>query len=274
MTSPLARDPALNTKKHLQVWLNMYTKATGLEIQMLKYADVRRLVAIDKMEDALDDGDELDFKSNQPMVMQQVFESLLDICESHALANESIRVLFSAETRQLKAKLLLAFKLYPLGHAEDGNVASGMLTYCDFDEGEAISTVGVRRKMATLTCGLDPDQCVVVDVVCSSKGSGSGRALLGTLLLELLKQRVSNRPDGVIAIAVSNHGHDLFLDFGFRAVKFKGDHLMYLDLRQISFEKFTNALRFHQSEKLLNDICWRRGISAPTRNKSYANGCL
>ena len=278
MASPVfARDPALSTKKHLQTWLNLYTTATGLELQVLTYAQVRRLVAVDSMPDELDDGDALRLKANQPMAMLQVMGSLTSICGTHARANESIRILFSKETRHLKARIFLATQLYALGQAPPRTdpraqeSAAGCLVVCDFDEGDALGTVGVRRKLAT--SDLDPDRCVVVDVVCAKKKTRSGRALLGTLILELLKQRASTRPQGILAIAVSKEGRNLFQSFGFNEVKFRGDFLMSLNLADLSFQHYTEALKFHNSRKYLHEVCWRSGSSTPTRHRAFDNGC-
>jgi len=175
------------------------------------------------------------------------------ICGTHARANESIRILFSKETRHLKARIFLATQLYALGQAPPRTdpraqeSAAGCLVVCDFDEGDALGTVGVRRKLAT--SDLDPDRCVVVDVVCAKKKTRSGRALLGTLILELLKQRASTRPQGILAIAVSKEG------------------------RNLSFQHYTEALKFHNSRKYLHEVCWRSGSSTPTRHRAFDNGC-
>ena len=68
--------------------------------------------------------------------------------------------------------------------------------------------------------------------------------------------------------------HFILKSFGFHEVKHKGNWLMYMDLETVSFERFTSALQFSNSDTYLNEVCWRRGLTSPTQNKTFANGCL
>ena len=273
----MARAPSLNNARHLTVWLNLYNKANALEVQLLRYNEVRRLVAAPS--EPLEHGQPLKgIKPKQPLGMRQLMGSLTDLCGDAAIANESVRVLFSQEGRALKPVLYLATKLFPLGSSPaTGAVplgAAGALTMCMFDEEDALGTKGVRRVMARIAPHLDLDECMLIDIVCSQKHTRSGRSLLGTALVELKRLPRTRQKQGVLSIAVSKEGRHILKSFGFHEVKHKGNWLMYMDLETVSFERFTSALQFSNSDTYLNEVCWRRGLTSPTQNKTFANGCL
>ena len=53
--------------------------------------------------------------------------------------------------------------------------------------GSALATTGVGAILRRAS--VDPDDCSLVDVVCSAKGSGVGRALLAQLLIDMKRRR-------------------------------------------------------------------------------------
>ena len=112
-----------------------------------------------------------------------------------------------------------------------------------------------------------------VDVVCSTAGSRSGRALLAQLLIDLKRSRGKNRKRAVVTLAVSDAGRDLFRSFGFSQIKFKGNHLMFALLNDITFETLTHALRFEGSDQYMG-VCFRHGLTKPSEDKVYPTGCL
>ena len=137
-----------------------------------------------------------------------------------------------------------------------------------------MSTVGATARLVR---HMDEDSLkndtAFVDIVCSVVKSRVGRALLAQFLIDLKKSRSANRKEAVVTVAVSKDGRDLFKSFGFKEVKFKGNYLMFVYLNDVTFETMTKALRFENSDEYMG-VCFRQGLTSPSRDNVYATGCM
>ena len=155
---------------------------------------------------------------------------------------------------------------------------AGAMTVCDFTEDDALSTVGARAalvKAGALPDGVDLEaQARFIDVVCTKPKSRAGRALVASLLIDLVKYRGRSRKKFVVSVAVSRGGYDLLHAFGFTAVKFGSSdvNLMILDLQDVRMPLITTVLRFEGSNQIL-PRCYRHGRTKPSRHKVYSMGC-
>ena len=263
----------LNSTKQMAWWLSMYNTACSIAIHKLPFASVRRLVALDCIKEPMEEGEEFtDFRPGVPAQVQQLMGSMTDLCRDAAIANESLRVLFSTSGRSLKPVMYAATKLSPLSDDPKSDVEmeyAGVLTCCDFAEEDSLATVGVAERLED---HIDVDECAFCDVVCSTAGSRAGRSLLAQFLIDLKRCRGANRKLGVVTVAVSKAGRNLFRSFNFSEVKFKGNYVMYASLDDITFDTLTTALRFGNSENYIG-VCFRHGLTTTTKDKVYPTGC-
>ena len=272
-----SHDRLANSAKHMQWWLSLYNTACSVAIQKLTYVRVRQLVKLDKMQEPLDEGDEFThFQPNAPEQMQQLMGSMTNLCGDAALANESLRVLFSAQGKSLNPVMYAATKLKPKSGDPESTVKmiyAGVLTCCDFTQEDALSTTGATARLEQhMDEAVLDDDTAFVDIVCSTAKSRVGRALLAQLLVDLKRSRCRNPKQAVVTVAVSKEGRGLFRSFGFEELKFKGNHLMFVHLRDITFETLTQALRFEDSEQYMG-VCFRHGLTKPTSDNVYPTGC-
>lgn len=272
-----SHDSLANSAKHMQWWLSMYTTACSIAIQKLPYARVRQLVELDGLKEPLEEGEGFThFHPSAPTEMQQLLGSMTGLCRGAALANESLRVLFSAQGRSLNPVMYAATKLKPQSKDPDGVVKmayAGVLTCCDYEEEDALSTVGTAARLGPhLGDDVLQTSTAFVDIVCSTAKSRVGRGLLAQLLVDLKRSRSRNPKQAVVTVAVSKEGRDLFRSFDFSELKFKGHYLMFAHLEDITFETLTRALRFEGSEEYMR-VCFRHGLTKSTSEKVYPTGC-
>ena len=128
----------------------MYNTACSIAVQIMPYARVRQLVKLDIITKPMEEGDSFTvFQRKAPLQMQQLMGSMTDICLDAAIANESLRVLFSFQGRHLKPMLYAATKLKPKSDdpsSEVHIVYAGVLRCCDFAEEGALSTVALHSR--------------------------------------------------------------------------------------------------------------------------------
>ena len=92
----------------------MYNTACNIVVQTMPFARVRQLVMLDIITKPMEEGDSFTvFQRKAPLQMQQLMGSMTDICRDAAIANKSVRVLFSFQGRHLKPMLYVATKLKP-----------------------------------------------------------------------------------------------------------------------------------------------------------------
>ena len=204
----------------------MYNIACSVAIQKLPYTRVRQLVAMDKVKDPMEEGESFThFHNKAPPQMQQLIDSMTGLCCDAAIANESLRVLFSSQGRHLEPTLYAATKLHPKSKDPFSAVSmayAGVLVCCDYTEEGALSTVGATARLEKhIDSDVLEDSTAFVDIVCSVAKSRTGRALLAQLLVDLKKSRRVNRKHVVVTVAVSQDGRDLFRSFGFDEIKLK-----------------------------------------------------
>ena len=273
-----SNDSLANSTKHMQWWLSVYNTACSIAIQKLSYARVRQLVTLDGIKVPLDEGDEFThFHPKAPVQMQELLGSMTGLCRGAALANESVRVLFSAEGKSLNPVMYAATKLRP--HSKDPGsevkmTYAGVLTCCDYAEEDALSTVGASARLQQ---HVDDDvldnNTAFVDIVCSTAKSRVGRALLAQFLIDLKRSRSRNPKEVVVTVAVSKEGRELFRSFQFSELKFKGSYLMFVHLQDVTFETMAaRALQFEGSDRYMS-VCFRHGLTRATSDKVYPTGC-
>ena len=276
MKDTLTSDEHMNTNRNIQLWVSLYHKAAQLEIQAFDYAMMRRYLRdVDQYQEPLELDDVMPgIPHDNASVVQSMLASLSNVCHSGIIGAESVRVLFRKEGRSLHPFMYVAHKLNVRSDNADDPihiVGCGMLTACDFVEDDALGTRGTARVLEEK--GIDLEEALLVDIVCSKEGSRSGRALLAHLLLRLKRQRGEQRKSAVVTVTVTNEGRRLFESFGFSSRKRGDGRLMYAKLSDIRFQHFVDSLLFEGSKQYLEDICFRPGLTSPTKNKKYTNGC-
>ena len=264
--------------KQMQWWLSMYNTACGVSIQKLPYTRVRQLINVDRVKEPMEEGEPFThFQRGATSQMQQLMGSMTGLCRSAALANESARVLFSSAGKELNPALYAATKLRPQSGDPESVVKmsfAGVLTTCDYAEEDALSTNGATSRLEKhLPNSVLSNRTAFVDVVCGTAKSRAGRALLAQLLIDLKRSRSRNKKRAVVTVAVSEEGRALFRSFGFSEIKFKGNHLMHVMLNDVTFETLTHALRFEGSDQYMG-VCFRHGLTNPSKDKVYPTGCL
>ena len=275
--SPLSsprRRPA-STPSNMRWWLELYNKACSLELVRLSYPQVRKMLRADDIPNELDFGDQLpQIQGTAPRGFQLLLSSLTELCNQAAIPNESVRMLFSGAGRDLKPVLYVAIKLKPSKVDPDSSVtlqSAGVLTVCQFTEEEGLATMGVAGVLEAQQ--LDPERCLLVDVVCSAAKSRSGRSLLAQLIVDL--QRKRTRPvESLATIAVSESGRRLFESFGFQKATHEGDTVMFCRLSDITLETFTDSALLIGDGGTVLDMCFQPGLSEKTKHKMYKRGCL
>ena len=204
-----------HSTKHMAWWLTMYNTACSIAIQKLPYVRVRQLVKLDKVKEPMEEGETFtQFQSKAPLQMQQLMGSMTGLCRDAAIANESLRILFSSQGKHLEPTLYAATKLKPRSGDPSCAVSmayAGVLTCCDFAEERALSTVGAAARLEKyLDDEVLESGTAFVDIVCSVAGSRVGRALLGQFLVDLKKSRHMNRKHAVVTAAVSTEAASSF----------------------------------------------------------------
>ena len=122
IVSPTHEGLAQSTK-YMLWWLRMYSTACSIAVQIMPYARVRQLVMLEIITKPMEAGDSFTvFQRTAPLQMQQLMGSMTDICRDAAIANESVRVLFSFQGRHLKPMLYVATKLKPTSHDSSSEV--------------------------------------------------------------------------------------------------------------------------------------------------------
>ena len=92
----------------------MYHTACSIVVPIMPDARVRQLVKLDILTKPMEEGESFTvFQQKAPLQMPQLMGSMTDICLDAAIANESLRVLFSFQGRRLKPMLYAATKLKP-----------------------------------------------------------------------------------------------------------------------------------------------------------------
>lgn len=276
-----AKSMALTDRRRLQLYSELFLKAAQLHVQQLKYTAVRRYLKLDSAEQPL--------RANQSLVsllrpsatgpIRDALGSISALCSGDVKAHESVRVLFRRVARDLKPRLLLAYRLgaphKPNDAASQGSALVGMLTVCDFTEEEALCTDGVEAALMRNRKRVDLSNALLIDVVCAKRHSGAGRGLLGELLPRQLKMRrgSKDRRDVICAVAATRAGLHLFDAFGFESIKIPGgDHFCWLSLDDLDPDKIASAL-IYENTKVIQGLCIREGLTKATRGRRYLNGC-
>ena len=267
----------MSTSARIKFLCDLYEKSIQVQIQHLPFNVARRYLALDRGHDApLAMGAPTPgVKASAPPEMQAALRSLGGMCTEDVIAQESVRVLFRKEARDLNPALLIAHPVSAPsrgGKGGRGEASCGVCITCDFVEEAALSTKGARKILERRhVAGLG--RALLVDVICSARG-GTGRALLGRLLQKMIAKRGRERKEllKLVAVVVSETGARLFRSFGARECKFRGDLLMWIPISEVSVETIEEGLPFGNS-KDLNALCIRNGLTRDSHGKAFANGC-
>ena len=108
---------------------------------------------------------------------------------------------------------------------------------------------------------------LLVDVIASKK-RGSGALLI--LQAYMLACRARDKA-GVCAVAVTRSGKKLFADLGFESFSFRDDglskSLMFARANGLALSKMIERLHFPGSKVMLEDICFRFGLTDKTSDR-------
>ena len=256
---PRPSNPSFDTVKNISTYLRIVLTQAGLLLQTLDYYAVKRMVEIDSDDVSVDE----ECEDGLAELFVDGLEALATTTGNTEVAPMgSISALFDSGPLQksLKPKCYMAMDL------RDNAKIVACLVSCKYLKDETLGTQLFttaflqRHKVPRLT-----EQWLFVDVV-SSKKAPAGSALLVSSILGAARQKMV----GVCLVAVSAHMRDLCKALGFSTVQYNDQgqrFLCYLHLSDLKFEPIMKKLRFPGDKVIVEDICWRFGLSAKTRER-------
>ena len=144
----------------------------------------------------------------------------------------------------------------------------GLLTVCDFAREDSLGTDRFSQQFCRDNelprFGSD---WLLVDIIASKK-RGSGALLI--LQAYMLACRARDKA-GVCAVAVTRSGKKLFADLGFESFSFRDDglskSLMFARANGLALSKMIERLHFPGSKVMLEDMCFRFGLTDKTSDR-------
>jgi hypothetical protein len=256
---PRTGSSGFDTPKNIANYLRIVLTQAGLLVQTLAYNDVRRLVQIDS--------DDVSVNSDCEDGLAQVFVEGLERLQQSTRSTDvmplaSIAALFENGElqRSLKPKCTMVMDL-----RSQAEVVACMI-FCRYIRDETLGThVFTAAFLQRYDAPGFSDQWLFVDVVSSRKKPG-GAVLLVTAILASAKQKMV----GVCLVAVSALMRDLCLSLGFTVLLYK-DHgtryLCYMKNADFHFDLVMKKLRFTGDKRIVEDVCWRNGLTSRTKDR-------
>ena len=237
------------------LYLKLASTQLGTLVVTHSYHAMRRLIEVD--------GDDVAARGDDPLGARLVAgikalpskERSANNRDQDVEPSASLAALFQdhAIARSLRPRLYVGLDL-----SGDGGVCA-MMTTCEFTKDRALSTTRLTQQYCAQH-GLPrlDTTWVLVDVVASAKQGSAGLLLLQTIVAAARAKRT-----GIVSIAVTNGGRNLFQTFGFQVHGFreKGSmrYVAHARLSDITLADVHKRLRVHQS--LLTDTCVRSGLT-------------
>ena len=229
------------------------------------YHTIRRLIEVDEDES-------VDVASDDPLGRTLLtaangmrFTQRVGQIETEVDPTASIATLFDGNSPFAKALHPKLYLAYDLRRASTPICA--MLTACDFTRDDSLST----SSITTAFCSDNSiprlgSSWLLCDVVVSKKRSSGALLVLQVYMLAMR----SKRP-GVCAVAVTKAGKSLLETLGFRGVSFREGGVtktfMYTKTGSLSMEQINRRLSFAGDKTLLQDLCFRFGLTPATSSK-------
>lgn len=256
---PQPSNANFDTHKNVATYLKIASIQTGLLLQSLNYYSVKRMVEI------IDD--EVDVDSDCEDGLAELFVEALSrlsttVGKTDVTPLLSISALFEtgALQRSLKPQCCMAMDL------RDNAKIVGCLISCRYIQDETLGTQLFTPAFCQRhRCPRFNREWCFVDVV-SSKKKPSGSLLLANSLVIALRQKLA----GLVLVAVSTTMRDLCTSIGFTSVQYNDRgprYLCYLRMNDLTFENIMKKLRFPGDKVVVEDICWRLGLTSKTATR-------
>ena len=262
----LVQNASFDDPKNISKYAQLAETALGIHTFSLSYHDVKRLVTVDESDPDVDVGVLKDGCTDY--LGNLLTEQVGSFCDTDMVKfGNSLGTLFKNDKahRDLLPRIYLALDLR---HASECVGALNTLRYPGPDE--SVSTEILTPQFIQKNNLPDFDESwVLCDLVCS-KRSPTATLLVMSLFSTVTRGR-ARRPVGILAIAINDRSRKTFLRLGFNEQVFKshGDKrfLMYAELEDIKMGKVVKRLHFDENTLLLQQICFRSGLSAKTADR-------
>ena len=255
-----------DTTKSIATFHRMAQIALGTMVPpAYNYHAIRRLIEVDEDES-------VDVASDDPLgeallkaASGMKFTERVGQIETEVDPTASIATLFDGNSPFAKAlhpKLYLAYDL-----RKASTPICAILTACDFTRDESLSTSRITATFCTdNNVPRIGSNWLLCDVVVSNKRYSGALLVLQVYLLAMRSKKT-----GVCAVAVTKAGKNLFESLGFRSVSFREGGVpkafMYAKAGSLSMEQINRRLSFAGDKTLLQDLCFRFGLTRATSSK-------
>ena len=262
----LVENSSFDDPQNIRKYVQLAETALGIHTFSLSYHDVKRLVTVDESDPDVDVGV---LKNGCTDYLGKLLtEQVGTFCDSDMVkyANSSGTLFKNDKThRDLLPRIYLALDL------RHGCECVGGLNTLRYPGPDAsVSTEFLTPQFIQKNqLPVFDESWVLCDLVCS-KRSPTASLLVMSLFTTVARGR-ARRPVGIMAIAINDRSRKTFSRLGFHELVFKsnGDKrfLMYAELEDIKMGKVVKRLHFDENTLLLQQICYRSGLSAKTADR-------
>ena len=157
------------------------------------------------------------------------------------------------------------------GGGGDGARICGLATVCDWVRDATLGTERwTQQELAKAGAPRLDSSWLLIDAI-ASRQRGCGVLLAVQVYLMATRSR---KHSGVVALAVTKSGRDLFAKLGFSTHTYRASGqsiaLCYARSGALSLQRIRRRLSFSGEQVLLDSLCWREGYTHRTSGKVYA----
>ena len=274
--------------KTLATYVKLASTSLGVVLsQPLNYHAVRRLVQVTEDEE-LEANEESEDALAELLVEaahELRFEEEVGARVVEVDAAASVAALFDPECSTAKAyKPLLFLAIDVRSGGSDGSRSGGsrggggggaricgLATVCDRVRDATLGTERwTQQELAKAGAPRLDSSWLLIDAI-ASRQRGCGVLLAVQVYLMATRSR---KHSGVVALAVTKSGRDLFAKLGFSTHTYRASGqsitLCYARSGALSLQRIRRRLSFSGDQVLLDSLCWREGYTHRTSGKVYA----
>ena len=277
--------------KNLTTYVKLASTSLGVVLsQPLHYHAVRRLIHVTE-------GDELEANEESEDALAELlveaahglhFEEEVGARVVEVDAAASVAALFDPECSTAKAYKPLLFLAIDVrspagvqgesggdsrkdGARKDGDGARicGLATVCEWVRDATLGTERwTKPELAKAGAPRLDSSWLLIDVI-ASRHRGCGVLLAVQVYLMVTRSR---KHSGVVALAVTKAGRDMFAKLGFSTHTYRASGqsitLCYARAGTLSLQRIRRRLSFSGDQVLLDSLCWREGYTSRTSGSS------
>ena len=153
----------------------------------------------------------------------------------------------------------------------DGARICGLATVCEWVRDATLGTERwTKQELAKAGAPRLDSSWLLIDVI-ASRHRGCGVLLAVQVYLMVTRSR---KHSGVVALAVTKAGRDMFAKLGFSTHTYRASGqsitLCYARAGTLSLQRIRRRLSFSGEQVLLDSLCWREGYTSRTSGKVYS----